>query len=84
MLIHRFPRDKYMCKEWARATGMDHMRLEDLPHSKVVCGYHFRPSDYQTTSPKRLIKTAIPSINLQFNEDIFMEHSYFKVSIIIR
>lgn len=84
MLIHRFPREKTICKEWARATGMDHISLDDLPHTKVVCGYHFRPSDYQTTSPKRLIKTAIPSINLQFNEDIFMEHSYFKMREILK
>lgn len=84
MLIHRFPRDKYMCKEWARATGMEHISLDDLPHTKVVCGFHFRQSDYQTTSPKRLIKTAIPSINLQFIEDIFMEHSYFKMREILK
>ncbi|XP_066595760.1 uncharacterized protein [Prorops nasuta] len=71
--MHRFPKEESILLKWIEVTKLNCISL-----STIICGLHFKSSDYINLNAKKrmLKKTSIPSLNLFPDQEelIFLEN----------
>ncbi|CAH1725029.1 unnamed protein product [Aphis gossypii] len=71
-LRHRFPRDEPTFNIWVERSGNPHLlnlSIDDVYKSFIMCDKHFA-SSCKSPGCKKLIKTAVPTLNLPHYNDM--------------
>lgn len=66
LVLHYFPRTREIRQQWLKNIGMEELFLksDSALHMYAVCNDHFEDRCFAATDKKKLIRGAVPTLNL--------------------